>query len=84
MESLLHSHPAVADVAVIGLPDEEAGELPTAYLVLKPKVKVTENEIVKFVEGNFVKKTKPVCAVVNPLSIYLYLFIYCISRWLFK
>ena len=28
LEALIISHPAVADVAVIGIPDDEAGELP--------------------------------------------------------
>ncbi len=36
LESLLLTHPAVADAAVVGLPDEEAGEIPAGYVVLKP------------------------------------------------
>lgn len=35
LESLLLSHPAIADVAVIPSPDEEAGEVPKAFVVLK-------------------------------------------------
>jgi acyl-CoA synthetase (AMP-forming)/AMP-acid ligase II len=35
MEALLLSHPAIADVAVIPSPDEEAGEVPKAFVVLK-------------------------------------------------
>lgn len=34
LEALIITHPAVADVAVIGTPDEEAGEVPKAYIVL--------------------------------------------------
>jgi acyl-CoA synthetase (AMP-forming)/AMP-acid ligase II len=33
LEALMITHPQVADVAVIGVPDEEAGELPKAYVV---------------------------------------------------
>jgi acyl-CoA synthetase (AMP-forming)/AMP-acid ligase II len=33
LEALLITHPEVADVAVIGVPDDEAGELPKAYVV---------------------------------------------------
>jgi acyl-CoA synthetase (AMP-forming)/AMP-acid ligase II len=33
LEALLIAHPEVADCAVIGIPDEEAGELPKAFVV---------------------------------------------------
>jgi acyl-CoA synthetase (AMP-forming)/AMP-acid ligase II len=33
LEALIITHPGVADVAVIGVPDEEAGELPKAFIV---------------------------------------------------
>ena len=45
LESVLLTHPAVADAAVIGKPDEEAGELPRAYIVKKPDVEVSEDDI---------------------------------------
>jgi len=36
LEALLLTHPAVLDVAVVRKADEEAGEVPKAYVVLKP------------------------------------------------
>jgi acyl-CoA synthetase (AMP-forming)/AMP-acid ligase II len=33
LEALIQTHPGVADVAVIGIPDEECGELPKAFVV---------------------------------------------------
>jgi long-chain acyl-CoA synthetase len=35
IEALLLEHPAVVDVAVIAKPDEEAGEVPKAFVVLR-------------------------------------------------
>jgi acyl-CoA synthetase (AMP-forming)/AMP-acid ligase II len=33
LEAVLTGHPQVADCAVIGVPDQEAGELPKAFIV---------------------------------------------------
>ncbi len=49
LEALLLTHPAVAEAAVIGVPDERAGELPRAYVVLKPNMEVTFQQLQDFV-----------------------------------
>ena len=48
MEALLLEHPNVADVAVVGKPDEEAGELPKAYVVAKDS-SLTADDVMSFV-----------------------------------
>ncbi|XP_031477354.1 4-coumarate--CoA ligase-like 1 [Nymphaea colorata] len=52
LEAILLSHPSVEDVAVIPLPDEEAGEVPAACVVMAPKSKENEEDIMKFVASN--------------------------------
>ena len=49
LEAVVQAHPAVADAAVIPSPDEEAGEVPKAFVVLKPGVDATAEEIMAFV-----------------------------------
>jgi 4-coumarate--CoA ligase len=51
LEALLLTHPAVADAAVIGVPDDEAGEIPIGFVVLKPGQHATEDDILSFVAG---------------------------------
>jgi fatty-acyl-CoA synthase len=48
VESVLYTHPDVADVAVIGLPDDRWGEAVTAVIVLKPEAAVTLEELRSF------------------------------------
>jgi acyl-CoA synthetase (AMP-forming)/AMP-acid ligase II len=42
LEALLGAHPAVADCAVVGRPDEAAGEIPVAYVVRRRDVDAAE------------------------------------------
>src|SRR5712671_1124530 len=55
VEDVIALHPAVSDVAVIGLPDTEWGEAVTAFVVLKPGMTVSEGDLVdhcrKFLAG---------------------------------
>ncbi|NBO83778.1 MAG: long-chain-fatty-acid--CoA ligase [Actinobacteria bacterium] len=48
VENALMKHPAIQDVAVIGIPDDRWGEVPLAIVVRKPGVEVTEDDIVAF------------------------------------
>ena len=54
LEHLLLTHPDVADSAVIGIPNEAAGELPKAYVVKRPGSSIKEEDIAQFVDSNFI------------------------------
>lgn len=48
IESVLETHPAVAEVAVVGVRDAVRGELPAAFVILKDGAAATEQELRDF------------------------------------
>jgi acyl-CoA synthetase (AMP-forming)/AMP-acid ligase II len=49
LEALLLTHPAVEDVAVVPKPDAEAGEIPKAFVVVRPEAALAAEELMAFV-----------------------------------
>jgi len=48
LEKTLAAHPTVYDAAVIPVPDEKWGEVPKAFVILKPGEEATELELIEF------------------------------------
>lgn len=48
IEDFLRAHPAIKDVAVIGLPDARLGEIAAAIIAVKPGMSLTEGEVNDF------------------------------------
>ncbi|XP_057776931.1 4-coumarate--CoA ligase-like 9 [Salvia miltiorrhiza] len=49
LEDLLLSHPAIVDAAVIPYPDDDAGQIPAAFVVRQPGSTINESMIMDFV-----------------------------------
>ena len=59
IESVLYRHPAVLEAAVIGLPDEEWGEVVSAVIVTRPGQTLTGQELVDFCRTSLAGYKKP-------------------------
>ncbi|MFH1383242.1 MAG: long-chain-fatty-acid--CoA ligase [Chloroflexota bacterium] len=59
VEAVLRTNPKVDDVAVIGVPDLEWGELPLAITVLKQGVQATPEELMEYCRANLASYKRP-------------------------
>jgi acyl-CoA synthetase (AMP-forming)/AMP-acid ligase II len=59
VEDVIATHPAVGEVAVLGLPDTEWGEAVTAFVVLKPGMSATEQDLVEHCRMHLASYKKP-------------------------
>ncbi|WP_290808195.1 AMP-binding protein [Herbiconiux sp.] len=59
IENALRLSPDVADVAVVGLPDDEFGEIVCAAVVLEPGARVTAEELIDFSRDHIASFKKP-------------------------
>ncbi|KAL7588171.1 hypothetical protein Lser_V15G36434 [Lactuca serriola] len=65
LEAILLNHPHILDAAVIPLEDEDAGEIPMAYIVRASGSELTEEQVMQFVAGQVApyKKIKRVAFI---------------------
>jgi len=56
VEEALHEHPAVEIAAVVGRPDAYAGELPVAFVQLRPTARATEDELLAHAEARVTER----------------------------
>lgn len=59
VEEVLFAHPAIADVAIVGLPDEKWGERLKAFVVLRPGHELTPEGLANFCDGKLASYKVP-------------------------
>ncbi len=66
VEDCLFQHPAVAEVAVIGVPDEKWGETIKALVVLRPGATATERDLIEHCRGRMAHYKCPTSVELRP------------------
>jgi fatty-acyl-CoA synthase len=59
VERAIFAHPAVLECAVVSAPDTQWGEVPAAYVVVKPGRQLAERELCDFLQGRIAKFKMP-------------------------
>src|SRR5262245_20774565 len=59
VERVLYEHDAVLEAAVVGRPDERWGEVPVAFVALRPNVAATTDELVEHCRGQLAQFKVP-------------------------
>ncbi|MEZ0366906.1 class I adenylate-forming enzyme family protein [Mycobacterium sp. pUA109] len=59
IEKVLVGHPAVVDAAVIGIPQDDFGEQPLAFIVTANGARLTDDELVAFLDGRLASYKRP-------------------------
>jgi fatty-acyl-CoA synthase len=67
VEQAIADHPAVLEVAVIAVPDEQWGEVPAAYVMLHDGAEASEAEIIEHVRGRLARFKAPKSVVFGEL-----------------
>ena len=56
---MIYRHPEVLEVAVVGVPDSKWGEVPKAFVTLKPGATVSAKELINFCRENIARFKVP-------------------------
>jgi fatty-acyl-CoA synthase len=59
IEAVLADHPAITEVAVVGAPDREWGEVPCAVVLPKPGATLTLEDVLAFCKGKLARYKLP-------------------------
>lgn len=59
IENVIYEHTAVAECAVFGIPDDKWGEVPAAYVCLKPGAELEEEELVELCAHRLARFKRP-------------------------
>jgi fatty-acyl-CoA synthase len=59
VERGISAHPAVLECAVVSAPDAQWGEVPAAYIVVKPGARLDEAQLAEFLQGRLAKFKLP-------------------------
>jgi fatty-acyl-CoA synthase len=67
VERVLYLHPAVLEAAVIGVPDPRWGEVPKAFVTLKPGAAASSDDLVAFARQHLARFKVPKAIAFGPL-----------------